>query len=212
MSDAGRRPQGSDRTDDTDAIASLHDRISILEAAVLGSRAWIEDTPAGEPAPAPAADPFWMVSGLRSRYPEDAVIGYAGRVPAPASSPAAADAADSTPLGSGYAGPAPVEWQYGLGVDDVLRPDWDAKGLATILGALGSPTRLRFVQEILRGRDTVAALGELDGVGTTGQVYHHLSQLQSAGWVRQVSRGRYGVPPERVVPLLVIALAAGGAS
>jgi hypothetical protein len=40
-------------------------------------------------------------------------------------------------------------------------------------------------------------------VGTTGQIYHHLRQLTGAGWLHTTGRGRYEVPPGRVVPLLV---------
>jgi hypothetical protein len=39
-------------------------------------------------------------------------------------------------------------------------------------------------------------------------VYHHLRQLTSAGWLRSAARGRYVVPPERVVPLLTVVAAA----
>ncbi|MFC7643034.1 hypothetical protein ACFQX6_20720 [Streptosporangium lutulentum] len=66
---------------------------------------------------------------------------------------------------------------------------------------------MRLLREILGGRRAVADLAALDGLGTTGQVYHHLRQLTSAGWLHTAGRGRYEVPPGRVVPLLV-ALAA----
>jgi predicted transcriptional regulator len=49
-----------------------------------------------------------------------------------------------------------------------------------------------------------AELTGLPGVGTTGQIYHHLRQLTSAGWLRTTSRGQYAVTPERVVPLLAV--------
>jgi hypothetical protein len=56
-------------------------------------------------------------------------------------------------------------------------------------------------------RGTVAELRAHERLGTTGQLYHHLRQLVSAGWLRTTARGQYAVPGERVVPLLV-ALAA----
>lgn len=43
---------------------------------------------------------------------------------------------------------------------------------------------------------------------TSGQLYHHLRQLVSAGWLRATSRGSYAVPPDRVIPLLTILTAA----
>jgi hypothetical protein len=54
----------------------------------------------------------------------------------------------------------------------------------------------------------VAELLEPDGLGTTGQIYHHLRQLVSAGWLETTGRGRYQVPPPRFIPLLVVVTAA----
>jgi DNA-binding transcriptional ArsR family regulator len=75
---------------------------------------------------------------------------------------------------------------------------------AGVLGALGNPVRLTLLQEIVRGRDTVAALSEVDGLGTSGQIYHHLRQLTAEGWLHSPSRGTFAVPPPRVVALLAI--------
>ncbi len=50
----------------------------------------------------------------------------------------------------------------------------------------------------------MAGLVGIDGFGTSGQLYHHLRQLVAAGWLRTAGRGRYEVPPARVVPLLVV--------
>jgi len=46
-------------------------------------------------------------------------------------------------------------------------------------------------------------------LGTSGQVHHHVRQLVAAGWLRPTARGRYEVPVDRVVPLLVAWAAAG---
>ena len=51
---------------------------------------------------------------------------------------------------------------------------------------------------------TAADLADTPGLGSTGQIYHHLRQLVGAGWLRATTRGRHEVPPERLVPLLVI--------
>ncbi|MCX4508639.1 hypothetical protein OG402_17600 [Streptomyces anulatus] len=53
-----------------------------------------------------------------------------------------------------------------------------------------------------------AELAALDEAGTTGQIYHHLRQLTGAGWLHAAGRGRYEIPPVRVVPLLVVLTAA----
>ncbi|OON75614.1 ArsR/SmtB family transcription factor [Streptomyces tsukubensis] len=98
------------------------------------------------------------------------------------------------------------EWQYGLSTEAVLDTDWSET--AEVFAALGHPVRLRLLREILGGRHTAAALAEIDELGTTGQIYHHLRQLSAAGWLHTPGRGRYEVPAPRVVPLLVVLTAA----
>ncbi len=83
-------------------------------------------------------------------------------------------------------------------------------GLDRVLAALGHPVRLRLLRAIVHGRRTKADLEQLEGLGTTGQLYHHLKTLEAAGWVRVLERGTYGVPGERVIPLLAILAAAAG--
>jgi hypothetical protein len=54
----------------------------------------------------------------------------------------------------------------------------------------------------------VGELQRLPGLGTSGQLYHHLRQLQAAGWIRQVQRNHYVVVPDRTVAVLVMLAAA----
>ena len=169
------------------APAEVDARLAALEAAVFG-----EDRAHGFRT-GRVDDRLWILEGLRDRYPDDSVVAYAGHT-----------VSDDERV------PGPVEWQYGLDARTILGAPWEDTATADALAALASPLRLRFLQEIMGGTDTPAALAALDGVGTVGQVYHHLQQLHAAGWVRQVARGHYGVPPERVVPLLTIVLASGG--
>ncbi|WP_405985595.1 ArsR/SmtB family transcription factor [Streptomyces sp. NBC_00872] len=98
------------------------------------------------------------------------------------------------------------EWQYGTFTDGLLDASWSHA--AESFAALGHAVRLRLLREILGGRRTAAELAELDGIGTTGQIYHHLRQLTGAGWLHTTGRGRYEVPAARVVPLLVMLSAA----
>ncbi|HEU5487090.1 MAG TPA: helix-turn-helix domain-containing protein [Microlunatus sp.] len=127
------------------------------------------------------SDPFWIIDGLEERFGSHAVA-YAGSV-------------------SG-AGP-PVRWQMGHDSRQLLDLDWTT--LAPTLGALGHPVRLRILQLIARGEAVTAAdLADTSGLGSTGQIYHHLRQLVAAGWLRATTRGRHEVPPERLVPLLVV--------
>ena len=56
---------------------------------------------------------------------------------------------------------------------------------------------------VLRGATGPAELAEEPGIGTSGQIYHHIRTLTAAGWLRASGRGQVQVPAERVVPLLV---------
>ncbi|WP_433200851.1 ArsR/SmtB family transcription factor [Nocardia sp. CA-107356] len=93
------------------------------------------------------------------------------------------------------------DWQVQFSTDDIVAYDWgDA---AECLAALGSPVRLRILREIFRGSRTAAELTDIAEVGTSGEVYNHLRQLAATGWLHTVGQGRFEVPPNRVVPLLV---------
>lgn len=58
------------------------------------------------------------------------------------------------------------------------------------------------------GVNTVPAITETDGVGTSGRMYHRVRQLVSSGWLRSLGGGRYEVPVARVVPVLVVVMGA----
>lgn len=100
----------------------------------------------------------------------------------------------------------PYGWQFTELTDGLLEADWSVA--AECFAALGHAVRLRLMREILGGLRTAAELTELDDIGTTGQIYHHLRQLTGAGWLQTKGRGRYEVPAARVVPLLVMLSAA----
>ncbi|MGO1397493.1 MAG: ArsR/SmtB family transcription factor [Brevibacterium yomogidense] len=130
-------------------------------------------------------DPYWVLAGLEDRYPDDDVVLYGGTM--------------STD-GGGY------RWQYGLPTQTVL--DGDFADAAPALSALAHPVRLALLQAVLTGTHATADLAALPGLGTSGQVYHHLNQLSSAGWLRSPRRGRWEVPGERTIPLLALVMAA----
>lgn len=148
------------------------------------------------PAPGPsqrdtargAADPeqLWLLDGLRSRVGEHSVVLFGG--------------ADTLPGDRSY------RWQQDADTDALLDTDWETA--VEPLAALGHPVRLAVLRAVLRGLHATAELGALDGLGATGQLYHHLRQLQGAGWLRSTGRGRYDVPATRVIPILVILTAA----
>ncbi|MFE7132263.1 ArsR family transcriptional regulator [Streptomyces sp. NPDC057638] len=143
-----------------------------------------------ERAPGAVAGDFWALEGFKERLRElgadDGGVLFTGTV--------------RLPTQERY------DWQIGALTSDLFEGEWG--GAADALAALGSPVRLRLLREILGGRRTAAELTELDGLGTTGQTYHHLRQLSATGWLHTTGRGRYEVPPGRVVPLLVILTAA----
>ncbi|MFI7137675.1 ArsR/SmtB family transcription factor [Streptomyces massasporeus] len=127
---------------------------------------------------------FWALNGLQEELTEageaDGGVLYTGSV--------------RLPTGEEYA------WQMAALTQDLLEGDWTTA--AESFAALGHPVRIRLLREILGGRRTAAELAELDEVGTTGQIYHHLRQLTATGWLHTTGRGRHEVPPGRVVPLL----------
>ena len=180
-------------------LAQLRRRVDALEKAVPTVTATTPANAADEPAPqAPTtpparvdtADVFWALNALKAMAPPPGAVLYTGSVGLP---------------GGGVA-----DWQYALTTDDLLARDWSRPASSSALAALGHPVRLRLLQAIATGTVAVSELAALEGVGTTGQVYHHVNQLINAGWVQSTARGHYGIPAERVVPLLVVVLAAGG--
>ncbi|MFE0823546.1 ArsR/SmtB family transcription factor [Streptomyces sp. NPDC058847] len=140
---------------------------------------------ADRPVPRPKEGDLWALEGLKEQLTElGAEAGgvlFTGSV--------------RLPSGEQYA------WQRGALTDGLLDDDWAES--ADAFAALGHPVRLRLLREILGGRRTAAELAELDGMGTTGQIYHHLRLLTGAGWLHTTGRGRHEVPAGRVVPLLV---------
>lgn len=170
--------------EDADRIADLERRVTALETAVAAR----PDAPRGRPSQAridasPAVDPdvFWALEGLHAREPAPGAVMIVGNVELPTGIVA--------------------RWQEGARTEDLL--DDDGESCAESLAALGHPVRIKLVREVLRGTATARGLAQLDGMGTSGQVYHHLRLLVSAGWLR-ARGGAYEVPTERVVPLLAI--------
>jgi hypothetical protein len=159
-------------------------RVAALEETVAGLVARRAAAPAE-----PVEGDYYALLGLRERAGEEGGVVFAGSAPLPS--------------GERY------EWQWGrptgyLFGDDAI--DW--ADLAPALAALAHPVRLRLLRRVLGGAHSTAELADDEALGTTGQLYHHLRQLAAAGWLRATGRGRYAVPGERVVPLLVILTAA----
>ncbi|WP_227488246.1 helix-turn-helix domain-containing protein [Brachybacterium subflavum] len=193
----------STSTSNSNSGGSLEDRMDRMEQRLEGVLARLESA-AGEPPSAPpgaggqppssdAADPaagpadpaasdrFWALNALKSRLPAPGGVVYAGAV--------------DLPIGH-------VEYQWGRPTDPLLRADWADR--AERVAALGHPLRLSLLQKLLEAECTVAQLVDVLDLASTGVAYHHLHQLQGAGWVTSPSRGTWAIPATRVVPLLAI--------
>jgi hypothetical protein len=160
-------------------------RLTALEARVAALEDRLDSAAPVPRTTGPEVDPdvFWALLGLEDRAPSPGAVMIVGSV--------------RTPTG------LTARWQLGAGTEDLLDDEWD--GVADRLAALGHPVRLRLLQQVLRGTGTARELTAVEGIGTSGQVYHHLRQLTAAGWLR--NRGsHYEVPAETLVPLLTTIL------
>lgn len=168
------------RDDLAAAVAALEERVRRLET---------QERPAYLVPSASDPGAFWALEALKARAPDGGVV-FAGSV--------------TLPTGEHY------EWQEGLPNEQLFDADWQemATGIAATLTALGHSVRLLILTLVLTGTHAVADLQRNDALGTTGQLYHHLRTLVNTGWLRPTTRGHYAVPPDRIVPLLVILTAA----
>jgi hypothetical protein len=170
----------------TDERGELEARLAAVEERLAA----LESRPRRAPVSVVADDEeLWVLAGLQERVGDDGTVVYAGTV--------------ELPGGERYV------WQQAAQVATLLETDPD--DLVPAIAALGHRVRLMLVQAVLAGRRTVAELEALESLGTTGQLYHHLRQLVAAGWLQNAGRGRYAVPGDRVVALLVVLTAVGPA-
>jgi len=163
-------------------VRELERRMGALERAVGGGTGTTS-------SPSPDPQQFWALTRLRDELGATGGVLYTGAVDLP--------------------GERHAEWQIQASTESLLDADWSQ--YAGAIAALGNPVRLSLAQAVVSGTTTVAGLAALEQFGTTGQVYHHVNQLVTAGWLMASARGHYAVPPARVVPLLVILAAAGAA-
>ena len=175
---------GGDTRDLVARVTELERRVALLEDG-RGER-----TPQ---RPIVDTDKFWALARLAERtgpeFDKEGVAGsllFAGRATTP--------------------GGGDLIWQAEHPLPAVLAEGWE--DAAVVLAALGNPVRLEIVRRLLLGGETIQELQEIPGLGTSGQLYHHLRDLQSAGLVTQRRRGRYGVAADKVVPALIIIAAA----
>ena len=95
-----------------------------------------------------------------------------------------------------YAWARPAAW--------ITDQPWD-DAIARI-AALAHPVRGAILRHLLAAPASVTELVESDLVSSTGTAYHHLKELQAAGWVHKQD-GVFKIPPARVVPLMAMVIA-----
>ena len=74
------------------------------------------------------------------------------------------------------------------------------------IAALAHPVRGAILRHLLAAPASVTELVESDLVSSTGTAYHHLKELQAAGWVHKQD-GVFKIPPARVIPLMAMVIA-----
>ena len=162
-------------------MPSLEQRVEALEQRIASLTTPLAPSVGDD---AESGREFWLLQELQQRYSAAAVI-LGGT----------ADTAHGA-----------VAWQWGVPTEQVTEQDWEPA--AGVLDALSHPVRLRLLQQVLNGTATTAELAEDETLGTTGQLHHHLRALVSAGWLTSTGRGRWSIPAPRVIPLLVVVVAA----
>ncbi|GAA1174764.1 Helix-turn-helix domain protein [Corynebacterium glaucum] len=101
-------------------------------------------------------------------------------------------------------GTGDYEYQWARPTHWITDDPWD--GQIERLAALAHPVRGEMLRYLLNKPATAADLVEAEIVSSTGTAYHHLKELQSAGWVTKTA-GAYEIPPARVIPLMTIMIA-----
>ena len=169
-------------------IEDLERRVAALEGTADSGRTEAASLPAPKPAP-----DLRQLKALRlregSRYVREDMRGAV------------------TYAGSALLGDRELMWAREHGVPEVC--DLEPAGVARLLAALGHPSRLALVRDLLTGPRTSRELQAVIGSGSAGQLYHHLKDLIAAGIVGQSGRSCYQIAVDRVIPLLVILAASG---
>lgn len=153
--------------------------------AVLEKRIAALEAAAADGADLRETEEFWALRELKRRAEGRSHVLFTGSL--------------TLPTGGHY------EWQETVDVTSMLEAD--PTRTVAALSALAHPVRLQLLHKVLHGRHTVTDL--IEGLGTSGQLYHHLRQLVAEGWLTTSGRGVYDVPAARVVPLVTLLATAG---
>lgn len=104
--------------------------------------------------------------------------------------------------GSYNSGSQGYQWNLEEMAETLL--DQDEERVTRVLMAIGNKQRLALLKAILEQPASAAELVERLGMGTTGQVYHHLKALQAADLVTQEGRGQFVFVSHRVPSFLML--------
>lgn len=101
------------------------------------------------------------------------------------------------------------EQHFKVRVQEQMQPffEADAEHLAHVVAALGSPHRITIVRALCTGPRTALQLQEELGMGSVGQLYHHLKELLATGLVTQDRRSVYTIPPTKRMWIYLILMA-----
>jgi hypothetical protein len=161
-------------------------RIKALEARVEALESSKKSKTNPEAKSETSRDQFWALNRITKDHSEGAIV-FAGHV--------------KLPNGGQYA------WQETELTDAQLQANWD--DAAPMLAALGHPVRLALLRAVLHGNHSTTDLQANPEFAAAGKLYHHLRELQATNWLVLEGRGRYVIPAQRIVPLLVILRATG---
>lgn len=203
------KPEPPRDTAVTSRLADLETRLAAVEA-VLGASdrgLWPADGTAGpEAEPSPTEHPRTERTPLAQEGSPDSELPPLPITPAELRRRHGKPGGVLVMAGVRLPRGAKASWRRETSTVDLLDQDW-ADG-AERVAALAHPVRLRLLREVLRGARSVAALACLPGLGSSGQLYHHLRPLLAEGWLCPAGRGRYEVPEHRIGPLMAVVAAA----
>jgi len=94
----------------------------------------------------------------------------------------------------------PLRFQQRLPAQALFEAEPDQ--LAQIFAALASPHRVIILRTLCERSCTAQQLQEVLGMGSAGQLYHHLKELIAAGLITQRERSSaYTLEPTKVIPI-----------
>ncbi len=94
----------------------------------------------------------------------------------------------------------PFRFQQRLPVQTIFQAPPEL--LATLFASLSSPHRVIIVRTLCERPCTAQQLQDILGMGSAGQLYHHLKELMAAGLIMQRERSSaYTIEPAKVIPI-----------